>query len=548
MRVCSTGTPGMPPDPVILCQRLDPRVRACEGNRLSACILLAAGYGAKFRAVSSRVGTPARGSTHYLVCCLSTDPRAGGSGGFGPQPMRRHQIVGERMPQCYRLGLEQTANRNEAEPMVLQVGVDPLDELAKSVRLLAGLCSHPGAPLLYALWFPLPLLRPLGERFRLDVVALARCRRKYLHRAGRMLGQCGDVFAGGVMGVYQKSLRGLAIATNHVITHWGCQTRIIAPIRHLDRYNDALLGGDRNLRVVSRADRPVRKAHASRLGIAERDFRLGLLLRLILRMRLRPLLFLGPNLIERRARAFGALLHLPCRPLLSGSLAARGSLRIALDLRLERGKPLLYRSLDPRQFRAALERVPARIRPHLSAVDDDLGQRHHPLANQCRNAFAQKTIEHLDMADPEVRKPVIIQRHPAGDPPIRQIALRKPLKLPRRANPLNGRVKPQCQQNCRIRRRPSRLAFTRLDAIVKRLQIHALDKAHHDAGAMINRQQPLQIKEVPPRLNPIRPNKPRLVCHRITSRCSESESQLGRSANFFTRSDAGLQTLPNCTD
>src|SRR5260370_549634 len=155
--------------------------------------------------------------------------------------MRRHQIVGKCMPQRHRLGLDQAANRNEAEPMILQMAVDPLDELAKSVYLLAGLRSHPAAPLLYALRFPRPLFRPLGERCRLDVVALARCWRKYLHRTRRMLGQRGNVFAGGVMGVDQKFFRGLAIAPDHVIHHRCCQTRFVAPTGPLARSHDSPL-------------------------------------------------------------------------------------------------------------------------------------------------------------------------------------------------------------------------------------------------------------------------------------------------------------------
>src|SRR6202035_3587775 len=54
-----------------------PRERACEGIGFAARILLAAGYGANTGPFSSRAGTPAHGSTHYLVCCLSTDPRGG---------------------------------------------------------------------------------------------------------------------------------------------------------------------------------------------------------------------------------------------------------------------------------------------------------------------------------------------------------------------------------------------------------------------------------------------------------------------------------------
>src|SRR5208282_3090623 len=102
-------------------------------------------------------------------CCLP-NPGSDGVGGFGPQPMCRHEMVGKRMPQRHRLGLDQAANRNEAEAMVLEVAVDPLDELAQAEHLLAGWCCHPAAPLLHALGFLRPLLRPLGERCRFDIL------------------------------------------------------------------------------------------------------------------------------------------------------------------------------------------------------------------------------------------------------------------------------------------------------------------------------------------------------------------------------------------
>src|ERR1019366_649273 len=192
--------------------------------------------------------------------------------------------------------------------MVLEVGIDPLDKLAKPVDFLAVLRCHPAAPLLHALRFPSPLAQAVGKCAGGDVVALSRYRSKYLYGAGRMLRQGGDVLAGSVMGVDQKCFRSLTVAADHIVHHRNRQTRIVAPVRHLKRYDDALIGRDRDLRVVGRADRPVGKPHVTCLGIAERGFRLGLL-RLVLRMSLRSLLPLGPQVIEGRPRPFGALLH-----------------------------------------------------------------------------------------------------------------------------------------------------------------------------------------------------------------------------------------------
>src|ERR1700688_4158819 len=53
---------------------------------------------------------------------------------------------------------------------------------------------------------------------------------------------------------------------------------------------------------------------------------------------------------------------------------------------------------------------------------------------------------------------------------------------------------------------------------------------------MVARQQSLQIDHVPSRLNAIRPNKPRLVRHRITSLYSEMNHECTQTANSFTRS------------
>jgi hypothetical protein len=81
----------------------------------------------------------------------------------------------------------------------------------------------------------------------------------------------------------------------------------------------------------------------------------------------------------------------------------------------------------------------------------------------------------------------------------------------RRANPLYGRIEPQRQQNCRIGRRASRFAFSRLDGRIKFRQVEALQEAPHNAGTMVRGQQRLQINIVPSRLRSIRPNDPRFA-------------------------------------
>jgi hypothetical protein len=136
------------------------------------------------------------------------------------------------------------------------------------------------------------------------------------------------------------------------------------------------------------------------------------------------------------------------------------------------------------------------------------------------------------MGYPEVRKPVIVQWDPAGDPAVCRILLRKPLKLPSRSHSLNRCVQPKRQQNRRIWRRPSGLAFAGPDRRIKRRKVQALDKANHNARTMVARHQSVQIHKVPMRLRPICPNKPRFIRHRITSPLEQSESQHSVAPNI----------------
>ena len=67
-------------------------------------------------------------------------------GGVGPQASGGHEVVGEGVPERMGLRLDQTANGEKTEAMVLAVGVDPLDALAQSIDSLARLARHPFPP------------------------------------------------------------------------------------------------------------------------------------------------------------------------------------------------------------------------------------------------------------------------------------------------------------------------------------------------------------------------------------------------------------------
>jgi hypothetical protein len=103
------------------------------------------------------------------------------------------------------------------------------------------------------------------------------------------------------------------------------------------------------------------------------------------------------------ALARSARSHVARRSLLRRARAARRGLGVAFDLGFQGGNPLFNRRHDPRQMRLALERIPARTRPHLGAVDRDLLERYHLLGNQRRHALAQQPVERLYMCHAEVR-------------------------------------------------------------------------------------------------------------------------------------------------
>src|SRR5438105_1304226 len=139
-------------------------------------MLVASALRAATRSVSHRggglLGSGACLSGSHRLVCRDCEPNGGASGDLVPQAMCRQEIVGEGVPQCHRLDLDQAAHRHEPEAVVLEMTIEPLDELAEAIDLLTGLRCHPAAPFLDAVGFARPLALAVGQRPRADVVAL----------------------------------------------------------------------------------------------------------------------------------------------------------------------------------------------------------------------------------------------------------------------------------------------------------------------------------------------------------------------------------------
>ena len=102
---------------------------------------------------------------------------SGWAGSGDPQAVGGQEVIGERVPERMGLGLDQTANWEKTEAVVLAVGVDPLDALAQSIDGLARFARHAFPPLPQAGGLLLSLANAPRQRGRLDVVPFLRRRR-----------------------------------------------------------------------------------------------------------------------------------------------------------------------------------------------------------------------------------------------------------------------------------------------------------------------------------------------------------------------------------
>jgi len=96
--------------------------------------------------------------------------------------------------------------------------------------------------------------------------------------------------------------------------------------------------------------------------------------------------------------------------------------------------------------------------------------------------------------DTEIGKPMIIQGHTARDPAIGNIATREPIEMTRRADSIDGCVKPKGKQNRRVRGWATRLSLSGFDGLVKGGKIKVLNKTPYNASPMFGREQALQFE------------------------------------------------------
>jgi len=303
-----------------------------------------------------------------------------------------------------------------------------------------------------------------------------------------------------------------------------------------------------DLHIVARAHRAVRTPHLPRLRIGERG-PCFLFLGDLLRTALGTLGLLRFDLGQLGACLFDPLLHLlqaTC-PRRLGALGTRR--RVRIDLGFQGNDTSLGCSLRLIQPKRPLVRTLARRSLDLGAIDHDLVGVKQPLRHERRQRFGQQAVEHIGVRHPEVRKPVVVDRHTARDPAVGQILAGQPVQFARRAHPVHRRQKPQRKQHSRVRGRPPRHPLARLDLVVQHRQIQRLDEANHQSRPVVGRQPAIRIDQVPRQLRPVRYHNPRPATSRPTVfrihqnrlRTDGSiESQFVQNPDdFFTGSRAG---------
>lgn len=112
------------------------------------------------------------------------------------------------------------------------------------------------------------------------------------------------------------------------------------------------------------------------------------------------------------------------------------------------------------------------------------------------------------MRYPEVRQRLGVHPDAAAQPLKGDVLLAQPRQLAGAADPSHGCVKPQRQQDTRVRWRMPGPALHRLDRAVQGRNVQPFDEAPHQAHPMVVRHQSLEVHRAKRNLPPLRRAKP----------------------------------------
>src|SRR5664280_1083549 len=132
-----------------------------------------------------------------------------------------------------------------------------------------------------------------------------------------------------------------------------------------------------------------------------------------------------------------------------------------------------------------------------------------PAGEERRHALDEELVEELGGLHPEVGQGVVVDPHAAGDPAVRVVLVTQAVEGPRRADPLEGGVQPERDEDRGVDRRASAVALGRPDPRVEGGEIEALDEGPHQARPVLGRQEALEVGRAQPDLLAARLLEPR---------------------------------------
>ena len=217
------------------------------------------------------------------------------------------------------------------------------------------------------------------------------------------------------------------------------------------------------------------------------------------------------QLLPRPFDPSGPLLRRLQGPLLAPTLRLPG---IFVQLALQLRDPFGHRLLDALQPLALAHRAAARAGPHFGPVDRHLLQSDQFFGDQPGHALRQQAVQLRRILPAKRRQQIVIDRCTAAQPAIGRMLLAQAIDRPRRADPLQRRIKPHRQHHLRIRRRAPGNRVARLDPIVKFAQIQTFDKGPNQPRSVVVRQLAIQVDHLPTQLRAVRTNDPSTLAHR----------------------------------
>ncbi len=160
-------------------------------------------------------------------------------------------------------------------------------------------------------------------------------------------------------------------------------------------------------------------------------------------------------------------------------------------------KSLLAQSL---QRGALAKRTRPSTGPYARAVLRDTHEVHQVVAHEQGQHLRDQVVEHLGVVAAKVAERVVVEPHPAAQPPIGGVQLGQALDLPSAVLAVAGGVHPQAEQELGVDGRRSGVRVACIDASVELREVQAVDHRGDGTHGVVVRYLRVQIDAPPAEL------------------------------------------------